>query len=118
MNFSNFVVPSELEFFENFGVEPEDSSPADGFWSYRFGGDSGVSLVLSFDQHARSIQTTLFLGNRELSTVSHEGSKELAIVAVDGRAQLVGVCESKEEVTELTVETDPICVRWASLRTE
>ncbi len=114
-----FDVPSELEFLENLGVEPEDSSPSDGFWSYRFEGDPGVSLVLSFDQHAGSIQTALFLGDQELSTVSHEGSESLKIVTVDGRARLVGICKSKEEVTEVTVEIYPrISVRWASLRTE
>ncbi len=119
MSVASFDVPSELEFLENFGVEPEDSCPSDGFWSYRFEGDSGISMVLSFDQHAGSIQTALLLGDRELSTVSHEGSERLKIETVDGKARLVGICRSKQEATELTVETDPrICVRWASLRTE
>ncbi len=114
-----FDVPSELEFLESFGIEPEESYPSDGFWSYRFEGVSGISLILSFDQHAGSIQTALFLGDRELSTVSHEASERLKIVTVDGKARLIGICRSKEEMAELTVETDPhICVRWASLRTE
>ncbi len=120
MSVASFDVPSELEFLESFGVEPDVSScPPDGFWSYRFESDPDVSLVLSFDQHAGSIQTALFLGDRELSTVSHEGSEGLKIVKVDGKSRLVGTCRSKEQVTKLTVEMDSrICVRWASLRTE
>ncbi len=119
MSIAVFDVPSELEFLEAFGIDPEDSCPSDGFWSYRFECVSGIILVLSFDQHAGSIQTALFLGDHELSTVSHESSESLKIVVAGGRGRLIGICMSREEVTELTVEIDPrICVRWASLRTE
>lgn len=111
-------VPSELDFLTSMGVEPHESSPSDGFWSYRFEDESGINLILSFDQHAGSIQTSLFLGDRRLSTVSHEGLESLRILnGQDG--QLVGICKSRGESTEMVLTVFPkLLVRWASLRIE
>ena len=119
MNDSFSEIPSEMDFLGSLGVEPTISNSSDGFWSYRFESDSDINLVLSFDQHAGSIQTCLLIGERELSTVSHEGLVSLKIETFGKETRLVGHCRSKGEVTEIVVTVYPaICVVWASLRSE
>ncbi len=112
-------VPSELDFLENLGVEPTESVSSDGFWSYCFEDDSAISLVLSFNQHAGSIQTSIFANDRELSTVSHEGLVSLRIEVADRETRLVGTCESKAELTKMIATVYPVVrLLWESLRTE
>lgn len=119
MNVFFSEVPSELDFLVALGVEPLESDPSDGFWVYRFESESNIALILSFNQHARSIQTSLFIGEQELSTVSHEGLESLRIEAVDGESRLVGICKAKGERAEVVIAVYPIIrVRWASLRSE
>lgn len=114
-----FDIPDETDFLDAFGLDPDESNPSDGFWSYRFSDDSEVTLVLSFNQFAGSIQTDILVGNHIVETVCHENSRKLEIIKGERGHILKALCKSQGMSTELSVEFSPsINVQWSSLRTE
>lgn len=115
---SIFKIPTELDFLEAFGIEPEVSEPSDGFWSYRFEDTNGLSVVVSFNQFEESLQTALFQGDQEITTVSHEGAQSLKIVEMKSqKPKLLGTCDCRGETIKLVVELDPhLYVNWSSIR--
>jgi hypothetical protein len=120
MSITYFNVPSELDFLEAFGVEPQEAKPSDGFWCYMFKGEDELSLMLSFNQHEGSIQTTLMQGDFEIFTVSHEGAENVEIVStVDGELQLLGACNCRGETINLVIGFSPkLYIHWSSLKSE
>lgn len=66
-------VSEEYELIEYFGSEPVESEPKDGYWCYELRDRDGLTLRVSFNVLAKSIQTQLLVGDREVQTVVHEG---------------------------------------------
>ncbi len=113
MDPSKGSVPSELDFLEAFGVEPEESVPSDGFWAYTFRDQHGGVVRLSFDTHARSLQTTLLSHGRELGVVVHE---DLARLWIDSETRLCATFTTETDTRlELTVSEQGVRVSWSSL---
>lgn len=67
-----FETAGELELLDFFWSEPKEAAPQDGYWCYRVQDDQRVGLRFSFNVLERSVQTTLFVNDREVEVVSQE----------------------------------------------
>lgn len=110
-------VPSESDFLDAFGIEPQQAKPEDGFWSYRFADGGGVVLLLSFDIHEGSLQTSLLIDDVVVSTIVTEGLERLWIDERSGQSTLRATFSNVGVATSANVEIEPrIVVRWQTLR--
>jgi len=57
-----------------YGVEPVESLPADGYWAYVFAGPGTSKLGFSFNTHAGSVQTAIFVGDDQVGVFYSEGA--------------------------------------------
>jgi len=104
--------PDDLKLLEFFEAEPIESEPSDGFWCYEHTDGDGVAIRVSCNALAKSVQTALFVGGREVATVVHEGAEEMKIE--DG---ILRCSFSLGELTQLEVKIRPkVSVQWSSLR--
>jgi len=111
----HFNYPDEMDFLSIFGVEPLESQPKDGFWSYLLSDDNQRRVRLSFNMPECSIQTTLIIDGLEISTVSSEGAEYLSIE--DNDKTIRGKCQNDFDVTELLIKFEPhLQVTWSNLR--
>ena len=110
--FSNY--PDEMDFLSVFGVEPVESQPKEGFWSYLLSDENQRQVKLSLCLPECSIQTTLIIDGLEISTVSSEGAEYLNI---ENEKTIRGKCQNESDVTELLIKLEPhLQVTWANLR--
>jgi hypothetical protein len=96
--------PTELEFLERLGVEPETANPHDGFWRYRLSDADGTSLSLSFNTIEASVQVVLECRGRELVVLSQEGAVKLEC---DSSGRIRGEFRSGGWHSTITIETNP-----------
>ena len=108
------VTPSELELLEFFESEPLESEPGNGFWCYEFEDSKGITVRLSCDSHAKSVQTVLLTRGEVVSTVVHEGAEQMEIDHNVLRCSFL-----LKRATQLEITVQPrVSVNWTSLRTE
>ena len=104
--------PDDLELLEFFESEPIESEHSDGFWCYEHTDGDGVTLRLSCNALAKSVQTDLLVGGREVASVVHEGAEVMKIE--NGVLQCSFVIG---ELTQLELQVRPnVAVKWSSLR--
>lgn len=107
------ATPEDIELLEFFESEAMESEPRDGYWCYEFTDDSGVGIRLSCNALAKSVQTVLLVGGRELETVVHEGAEEMKIERGILKCSFV-----LDQLSQLELKVRPsIWVQWSSLRT-
>lgn len=105
--------PSDLELLEFFESEPIESEPSDGYWCYEFTDGYGLGVRLSCNALAKSVQSVLLVGGREVETVAHEGAEEMKIVDGSLRCSF-----ALNQLSQLEIRVRPaITVHWSSLRT-
>lgn len=113
-NVAPMQAPSEDDFLAVLDAEPIESHPRDGLWVYRFEGPSETHLVLSFNVHQASVQTTLFVRDVEVFVVVVEMSRRL--VLLDDENGLLGEFDSG---LGLEVRVHPaLKVSWVRLGAE
>lgn len=106
--------PSDLELLEYFESEPVESVPYDGFWSYECTDGDGVTVRLSCNAIAQSIQTDVVVGGRQVVTVVHECAEEIKI-----ENDVLFCSFTQGQLTQLEVRVRPnVSVKWSSLRVE
>ncbi len=107
------ATPEDLELLEFFESEPTESEPSDGYWCYEFTDGIGLGIRLSCNALAKSVQTVLLVGGREVETVVHEGAEEMKI-----EGGVLKCSFSLNQLTQLEIKVRPnITVQWSSLRT-
>jgi hypothetical protein len=105
--------PTPQDFLAAFGVDPEEATRGDGYWAYRFGGPAGLSLVVSFNTHESSVQTTWEHEGWAFDVVVHEGADRVWIRDEDGASAILA---SFVGGTTLEVAIHPqLAVRWTTL---
>jgi hypothetical protein len=110
-----FECPSELDFLEFFGVEPE--KVGEGRYLYEVLDSNGISLRFSFDVHEESVQTALFLGQQRVAVVSHEGIRRIWFETIRGITALRAELASDTYTISLALEISPrISISWAGLK--
>jgi hypothetical protein len=113
-----FRVPDQDSFLENFGIEPVEAAPHDGYWCYEITDQYGVTLQLSFNTHERSLQTTISLHGHKIETTSQEGAISLEIFEKNGEKALRGEYYLDNAESSVEIEVKPaILVRWSTLVT-
>ena len=111
-----FEIPDELSLIEFLEVEPVEAAPADGYWCYEVADRADVKLRLSFNVNERSLQTSIFLRDRNIATVSREGAARLYIA--ETKAEKFLKCDffdkSSQSVVKIYVRPE-IQVLWSTL---
>ena len=111
--------PSELDFLEEFGIEPVDVDHSTAYCRYRKKSDDGLlALDFSFSAVSKSFQVVLSCAGNEIATVSAEDVRNIEIRR-NQKGHGVHVVFGKDEgISEAEVTLEPAlhCLWWSLKR--
>lgn len=117
MNKNGFTIaPDEflfIEFFESVPIEVN----SDLYWCYEACDIRGVRLRFSYHLIEKSVQTTILLGDSEISTISHECASKISIENLkENRSFIRCEFDNLNLKTVLKIYIKPhINVQWESI---
>src|SRR5688500_3053102 len=89
-------VPNELTMLELWFVEPYESVPEEGYWSYRFTDEENITLEVAFNVFEMFLRITTYINGHEIYYVSHEGTFRLEPIKVGEQHILQAIFEHEE----------------------
>ena len=106
------LAPDDLDLFTFFNSDPVEMIRNEGYWCYQYSDDEGIAIRFSCNALAKSVQTILIVGGREVEVVVHECAEEIKIAG-----DLLVCSFSQRESTKLEIKLRPaISIKWSTLR--